>query len=288
MAATLVLGQATFITNTATTTAKGLAGPIGLAFDTEGDLWVADAGNNRVLEYVPPFTDGMAASVVLGQTSFLANSGATSATNLSFPGAVAFSSGVLWVADSSNYRVVGFAAPFSTGEGATYLLGQSSFIGTGASGAGALSDPTSVSSDSRGDLWVSDNGNNRVVEFLPPFTTFETPAVAIGQTSLTTNSAGNTSTTLSGPWGAFVSPAGDLWVTDGANVRVLEYVPSAFHVTFAAAGLPATTNLTVNVGGVPARARVRMSPYRNKTVATPGALRSSRGTSSPRTPATSR
>lgn len=249
MAASLVLGQPTFTTGTPLTTATGLGSPLGLTFDAQGDLWVTDGGNNRVLEYVPPFSSGMAASVVLGQATFVTGTTAMTATNLSYPDDVAYASGVLWVADYSNQRVVGFGAPFSSGEGATYLLGQSSFIHAGAVGAAALIDPTGVKVDSRGDLWVSDIIGNRVVEFLPPFTVFETPAVAIGQTSLTTTTSGDTATTLTYPDGVFVSATGALWVTDWGNDRVLEYVPSNYTVRFVATGLPATSNLAVTLGG---------------------------------------
>ena len=249
MAASLVLGQATFVAGAPGTSATTLADPVGLAFDPQGDLWVADSSNNRVVEYVPPFSDGMHASLVLGQTNFTSRAAGLTAANLSYPIDLVVSDGVLWVADYSNDRVVGFSAPFSTGEGATYLLGQSSFAGSGATGPGAFVDADSVAVDVRGDLWVADSGGNRVVEFLPPFSLFENASLAIGQTSLTATTFGLTATTLHYPLGAFVAPNGALWVTDGQNGRVLEYVPSIYHVTFAAAGLPATTNLTVLVGG---------------------------------------
>ena len=248
-AATLVLGQSTFSGNVPGITATNLSGPVGLSFDPHGDLWVTDSGNNRVLEYTPPFSNGMAASLVLGQTSFLSNSAGTTASNLSFPVDVAASAGVVWVADFSNERVLGFSSPFSTGEGATYLLGQSSFLSTGATGPGALAAPGGVSMDSHGNLWVSDTGGNRVHEFLPPFTTFENASVAIGQKNLTGTTANVTATTLNYPLGAFVASSGALWVTDSNNGRLLEYLPSTYNVTFAAAGLPATANLSVNVGG---------------------------------------
>ncbi|HET7344581.1 MAG TPA: hypothetical protein VFJ05_01750 [Nitrososphaeraceae archaeon] len=41
--------------------------PEGIALDSGGNLWIADNVNHRVLEYVPPFTNGKAANVVLGQ-----------------------------------------------------------------------------------------------------------------------------------------------------------------------------------------------------------------------------
>lgn len=202
-AASLVLGQTGFTTNVGGTTKTNLSGPTGMSFDAQGNLWVVDTGNRRILEFVPPFSDGMAASLALGQTSFLAGNGGTSATNLSEPLDVAVSGGIVWVADYLNERVVGFAAPFSMGEGATYLLGQQTFVSTGATGPGALLGPTGVSVDAHGNLWVSDTVGNRVHEFLPPFTAFENATVAIGQKSLTAATANTTATTLNYPLGAF-------------------------------------------------------------------------------------
>ena len=55
--ASLVLGQATFTSNAPNQgfapTASTIYFPIGLAFDSSSNLWVTDANNNRVLEYVP-------------------------------------------------------------------------------------------------------------------------------------------------------------------------------------------------------------------------------------------
>lgn len=250
MAASVVLGQATLDTGGSGTSATTLDSPVGVNFDSQGRLWVADSGNNRVVEFAPPFSSGMAASLVLGQRDFSGRTAGLSAVNLSFPVDVASSGGTIWAADNANDRVVGFAAPFSTGESASELLGQSSFSGSGATGSGAFASPSSVSVDARGDLWVSDFTFNRVVEFLPPFPIFENASVAVGQANLTSGTAGLSATTLFQPIGAFVSPDGSLWVTDAGNGRILEYVPTAFAVEFSATGLPATRNLTVNLAGI--------------------------------------
>jgi DNA-binding beta-propeller fold protein YncE len=46
-----VIGQPDFFSNTAATTASGLAGPKGLAVDRAGNLYVTDEDNNRVLPF---------------------------------------------------------------------------------------------------------------------------------------------------------------------------------------------------------------------------------------------
>src|ERR1035438_3595743 len=99
-AATLVIGQSSFTTNTAASNATGLYDPFGVAFDSHGNLWVTDAFNNRVLEYTAPLSTGEAATLVIGQSSFTTNTAATTSTGLQIPYGIAFDSGNLWVADT--------------------------------------------------------------------------------------------------------------------------------------------------------------------------------------------
>lgn len=51
-------------------TDDSLYGPRTLAFDPDDDLWVVDNFNSRVLEFVPPFSNGVAATAVLGHEDF--------------------------------------------------------------------------------------------------------------------------------------------------------------------------------------------------------------------------
>ena len=66
--ANVVLGQANFTTATAGATASTMNCPVGVATDTAGNLYVSeDSPNCRVIQFVPPFSNGMNASVVFGQ-----------------------------------------------------------------------------------------------------------------------------------------------------------------------------------------------------------------------------
>ncbi len=249
MAASLVLGQNSFEGDRPGATAVNLSYPDDLSFDALGDLWVADTDNNRVVEYEPPFTTGMAASVVVGQDTMTGSGSGQSDVNLSTPWDAELSDNILWVADGSNDRVVGFPAPVYSGEPASYLLGQTSFTTAGATGPASLDQPLTVSTDASGNLWVSDALDNRVLEFSPPFTIFEPPTVAIGQPSLSSTDSGDNATALDYPFGAFVSPSGDLWVTDANNNRIVEYVPTVFPVRVSSTGLPSGTSWTASVHG---------------------------------------
>ena len=219
-AASLVIGQ-TSLTGSGDTSSSGcLFGPTGIAFDPSGDLWVVDSGNNRVLEFKAPFSNGESASLVIGQPTFGGYIGQTTSGGLNAPSYLAFDpSGNLWVTDQGNNRVLEFTAPFSTGQKASVVIGQADFTSFAPSStvtAKSLFEPVGIAFDSKGDLWVVDSGNDRVLEYDSPFSTDEAASTVIGQTSLT-----GTSTGLHAYAIAFDS-GGDLWVSDGIS-GVAEY-----------------------------------------------------------------
>ena len=79
MDAGVVVGQGSFTTNApdlggGTPTHIGLRAPHGLALDDEGQLWVADAGNARVLRYGAPLRSFASAIDVKGQPGFFSRS----------------------------------------------------------------------------------------------------------------------------------------------------------------------------------------------------------------------
>jgi hypothetical protein len=160
-----------------------------MAVDSAGNLYVTDFWNHRVLKYNAPFSTDTVADDVWGQDNFLANScnkslpfpdariaTAVDATTLCFSwgrsnawtaGVDVDANGNVWVADSGNNRVLRFP-PGS--HAADLVLGQSDF-GSRAEGAGLnqLRSPVAVRMNSRGWVYVADQGNNRVMVFEPPF-----------------------------------------------------------------------------------------------------------------------
>jgi sugar lactone lactonase YvrE len=279
--ATVELGQpsgtafTSGIANSGAVFANSLYTPNGLAFDSSGNLWVADSSNNRILKYPSSSlsTNGASATVELGQpsgtafTSGIANNGGISASTLSSPSCLAFdSSGNLWVTDSSNNRVLMYpSSSLSTsGASATVELGQPSGTAftsnTGNNGgisASTLSFPNCLAFDSSGNLWVTDTANRRVLMY--PSSSLSTngasATVELGQpsgTAFTSNTANNptiSASTLSYPEGIAFS-SGNLWVADGGNHRVLMYPSSSLSTNGASAtvelGQPSGTAFTSN------------------------------------------
>jgi hypothetical protein len=118
MNATRVFGQPNFTTGTAANppTANSLNNPVRTAIDPiSGNLYIADAINNRVLEFTNPLSSSTA-SRVFGQlgdfTTSAPNRGGLSADSLSDPAGVACdANGNLFIGDRLNHRALRFNAP---------------------------------------------------------------------------------------------------------------------------------------------------------------------------------
>jgi sugar lactone lactonase YvrE len=227
MSASVVIGQPDFSSNHPGSGPANLSAPFAGTFDGQGDLWVVDTNDSRVLEFRPPFHDGMNASLVIGQTSLSGFGSNTTQSGLSRPLAVVLdAAGDLWVSDSDNNRVLEFVPPFSTGMNAHLVLGQSGFLAFGpGTGASNLTGPIGLAFSPSGELFVADAADNRVLGYAPPFVTGMGAAVVLGQTGFATASASTTRTGLARPTDVAVGPNGSLWVADSNNNRTLGFSP---------------------------------------------------------------
>jgi sugar lactone lactonase YvrE len=225
--ATLVLGHSDFVTTDAALSQTGLNQPYGITFDNDGNMWVPDTNNNRIVEYKTPFTNNEQASVVIGLPSFDKGVYPTSPSSLAAPYGIAFDkTGNLWAVDYYNNRILEYVPPFHDKMNATLVIGQYDFT-SNSDGitSNTLNLPDAIAFDSKGNLWVTDSLNNRVLEFSYPFSIGESATLVIGQKTYTTNFAGITNDSLNTPYGITFDSTGNLWVTDGNNARVLEYIP---------------------------------------------------------------
>ena len=220
-------------------------GASGLAFDSSGNLWLADPGFSRILEFAPPFTNRQAASLVIGQSDLTSNSNSNNQSMLNDPNAITFdSSGNLWVADTGDNRILEFKAPFANGESASVAIGQPNLSSTLANTTqSTLDSPEGLAFDTHGNLWVADTDNNRVVEFVPPFATGMNAMVVLGQDSYFFSGEGTSQTSLIGPESVAAAPGGNLWVDDTENYRVLLFTDPAS----AASSTTSSTSLTLTL-----------------------------------------
>jgi len=157
MNASLVIGQPDFTSTDENLTQNGLSHPTALAFDSSGNLWVVDSGDDqsqagRVLMFSPPFSNGMNAAVVIGAPDFTSPGGLGAVCMEAYcgPGYLTFdSSGNLWVDNPAFFDVWRFSRPFSNGMNAS-LLWQSP-------GCSDCTGPTGLASDLSGNLWMGND-----------------------------------------------------------------------------------------------------------------------------------
>lgn len=197
-----------------------LAEPAGLAFDSRGELYVAERGGHRILR----INKDWMVTVVAG-TGFPGDWGdGLQALDAAFshPTDVALDDfDNLYVADTGNHRIrkIGADGQVSTVAG-TGIPGDS---GEGGPGTEAqLNAPTGVAVDAFGNVYIVDSGNHRIRQLRPdgtlvtlagqPFGGYggegELPAVA----------------RFNIPFGVSVSPSGTLLVADRDNHRLREFM----------------------------------------------------------------
>jgi hypothetical protein len=127
------------------------------------------------------------ADVVLGEVDFNHNNSSGSAPNQIFfqnPQGVAVDNSTatrrVYVAIPDENRVLGWddATALANGAKADLVIGQANFTTTSAGpfDASHLNSPNSVAVDSKGNLYVSDAGSSRVLEFNTPFAVKDRPA----------------------------------------------------------------------------------------------------------------
>ena len=230
------------------TSLGGFDNPTKALFDPSGDLWVVDSSNSRVLEFEPPFRNGMGATLVIGaNTSEQVPAGSNT---LWTPYGAAFdSSGNLWVSDQGNGRILEFVPPFVNGMRASIVIGQSSFTsvcmvcqgqgGPSMDTRSGLTSPSSIAFDSSGNLWVADD-DARVLEYNPPFVNGMNASVVLGQPDFDTVLRSSTLHGLAAQAyyesGLAIDSSNDVWVGDPGNNRILEFRPpfsNGMNATFA-------------------------------------------------------
>jgi trimeric autotransporter adhesin len=201
-------------------TSASLWGPHGVVLDAFGNLFVADALNNRIREVsasgiITTVAGSGAVGVLNG--NFSGESGPATSALLSGPEGVAVDTfGNLFIADSGNQRIrkVSASGIITTIAGD----GNCCFSGDGGPATStSLWEPSGVAVDASGNIFIADFGNNRVrkVSADGVITT-----VAGGGTGALGDGGPATSASLFAPTGVAVDAFGNLFIADSGNNRV--------------------------------------------------------------------
>lgn len=211
-----------------------------------------------------------AAISILGQPSFTSADSNVPPTSRSFNEiegvAIDPTTGKLFVADSSNNRILRFSsvAAYQNNAAAEAVFGQPSFEANAANrgeanpSASSLHYPATIAIDKAGRLWVCDYENARVLRFdnassKPSFTAGAEGVIGLGGfTAATQASNSDDLTGFSRPAGIAVAADGTLWVSDAGLSRILRFDNAASLPTEyqgAASGFLGTINGGVFVPG---------------------------------------
>ena len=189
----------------------------GLALDTAGNLFIADAHNMCVRKVTP----GGIISTVAGTNGvqgFSGDGGPATSARLNVPAAVMYSGGNLYIADSSNQRIrrVSANGTITTIAGSSATAG---FAGDGGPATSAsLAFPLGMAMDSLGNLYFADGDNNRVRRIAPGGVIATVAGDGAGRFAGDAGPA--TGASLNIPEDLALDGAGNLLIADSGNNRV--------------------------------------------------------------------
>jgi uncharacterized protein (TIGR03437 family) len=185
-----------------------LNNPLGIALDSAGNLYIADQLNQRIREVKAGTISTVAGD---GTPGYTGDTAAATSAELDDPSGIAVdSSGNLYIADTSNHVIRKVAGGTITTYAGTNVSG-----GTGDHGLAIdaqLANPTGLTLDAAGNLYIADTGNSRI------------RIVTKATGDITSLSTGNF--ILSSPKGVAVDAAGNVYIADTNNSRVLKVAPS--------------------------------------------------------------
>jgi len=197
-----------------------LSEPAGLDFDSAGDLYVAERGGHRILRIAPDWMVTVVAGT--GVPGFGGDDGQALDAEFHQPTDIYVDDhDNLYVADTGNHRIrrIGNDGTVTTVAGTGVAGGEGD---GGIATEAQLNQPTGVSMDAFGNLYIADSGNQRIRQ-VQPDGTIVTIAGSIfggygGDGKLPSQAQFNI------PFGVSVAPGGVLLVADRDNHRLRQFL----------------------------------------------------------------
>jgi sugar lactone lactonase YvrE len=215
-------------------TNASLALPFGVAVNASGNLFIADANNNRIRKVN---TSGIITTVAGGGNNGRGDGGLATNASLDYPsfGVAVDTNGNLFIADRGNQciRKVDTSGIITTVAG----NGSPGYSGDGYPATSAsLNDPYGVAVDTAGNLFIVDTGNQRIRKVATNGIITTVAGNGIygysGDNSVATNAS------LYFPLGVAVDVSGDLFIVDTGNQRIRKVDTSGIITTVAGNGSP--------------------------------------------------
>jgi prepilin-type N-terminal cleavage/methylation domain-containing protein len=218
-----------------------LHSPVGIAIDAYGNILVVDNSNNRIEKFNS--SGAYLTGIGAGYNGVAGSIGSSGSANGQFdlPFGIAIdASGNLWVTDGGNNRVQEFNSSGtwlqSIGGPSPYTCetSPSGSIPACASGTGSgqFNDPQGIAIDASGNVWVADDGNNRVQEFNSSGTYQMGIGAGYNGVSGSIGSSGTSNGQFHSPVGIAIDASGNIWVVEtSGSERVQEFTSSGVYIS---------------------------------------------------------
>jgi uncharacterized protein (TIGR03437 family) len=201
-------------------TSTGVYGPSGVALDSAGSLYIADAGNNRIRKVSNGVITTVAGTGGWGGDG--GDGGPATSAQLFVPAGVALdSAGSLYIADAGNNRIRKVSNGVITTVAGNGTLGYS---GDGGPATNAqLYGPEGVAVDSAGNIYIADMDNNRIRKVSNGVIT---TVAGNGTQGFSGDNGPAISAELYRPEGIAVDATGNLCIADTWNNRIRILTPT--------------------------------------------------------------
>jgi uncharacterized protein (TIGR03437 family) len=223
-----------------------LFGPVGVTFDSDGNLYTADGASVRKVS-----PDGTIRTVA-GSATGIYGDGGPAVQALLRPTAIAVDSSNLYIAEGNRVRRVSPAGIISTVAGNPNATGGYSGEGGPATKA-TFASISGLSLDGKGNLYIADTYNYRLFKVASDGTI--STVVGNGNTNDSGDGGPATSAGLGGPIGVAFDASGNMLVSEAGN-RIRKVTPIGTITTVAGTGVVAYSG-----DGGPASAAQLYSPW---------------------------
>ena len=210
----------------ATGTAASFNNPYSVAVDASGNVYVADAQNNKIRKV----TSAGVVTTFAGSGSAGSTDATGTAASFNFPTGVAVDAGGnVYVADASSHKI----RKITSAGAVTTIAGSGSIGSTDATGtAASFNYPYGVAVDAAGNVYVADNSNHKIRKV----TAAGVVTTLAGSGSIGSTDATGTAASFNYPTSVAVDAGGNVYCADNNNHKIRKVTSVGVVTTLAGSG----------------------------------------------------